>query len=722
MDGRHRPRGALGQGRAGRARAGDGDCRDPAAGRPARRAGRARTASRTCARGRGWGRARCAAAPSCSPSAPTSWSPSCAATSTRGCASAQPGRSTCSCSPRPASTVSAVAARPAARSPATVFVPAAGQGVVAIQARERLPRRRGRRRRVPPPHPGVPVRGTGRRARVVRELSHISGDPRGSRARPQASRGFPTAPSGSSTRSRSRRTSKPPLASSQGGCWPPAPPICCARPKRWRRGERDRPSRRRRPRRPRAADGPRGRADRRRRRDPLRPADPSRGAGSRARATRRSCTSASRERGRSSRRTTRIACCSSTRAPGVGSCASRAATRSCSGAAARRRSCCSEAGIPFEVVPGVTAGIAAPAYAGIPVTHRDVASGVAFVTGHEDPEKPESAIDWAVARRVPRHAGLLHGRAHAARGSPSASSPAADRRVSRSPSSSAARSRASAPLLATLADVAERAREERVRAPAITLVGEVAAMREQLAWLEHRPLHGRTVAVTRARAQASALAARLRSLGAAVIEAPAIRIEPLDTPLPPLERLRPRAASRRPTAPSCCSTACATRGSSPAGRSRRSARALPPRSAPAGSRPTSCPSGRSPRGWSRRSPTCRPSGCSWPEPRRGATCCPTRSAPAARRSTCSRSTGRSPSRSTTRPARPPPTADYLLFTSASSVRFFAEAAGDGALDGPRLASIGPATSAALRERGAEPHLEADPHTPDGLVDALLADA
>ena len=66
-------------------------------------------------------------------------------------------------------------------------------------------------------------------------------------------------------------------------------------------------------------------------------------------------------------------------------------------------------------------------------------------------------------------------------------------------------------------------------------------------------------------------------------------------------------------------------------------------------------------------------------------------------------------------------ADYLLFTSASSVRFFARAAGDGALSGPKLASIGPATSAALREHGAEPDLEADPHTPDGLVAALLRD-
>ena len=67
-------------------------------------------------------------------------------------------------------------------------------------------------------------------------------------------------------------------------------------------------------------------------------------------------------------------------------------------------------GRPFEVVPGVTAGVAAPAYAGIPVTHRDEASAVAFVTAHEDPAKPESALDWAALAALPRHARLLHGR------------------------------------------------------------------------------------------------------------------------------------------------------------------------------------------------------------------------------------------------------------------------------------------------------------------------
>ena len=193
----------------------------------------------------------------------------------------------------------------------------------------------------------------------------------------------------------------------------------------------------------------------------------------------------------------------------------------------------SEAGVPFEVVPGVTAGVAAPAYAGIPVTHRDTASAVAFVTGHEDPAKPETGLDWPALARFPGTLVFYMGVRTLPR--------IAERLVAGGRPESepvAVVERGTLPgqrtLLATLRDVADRAAQERIRAPAITLVGPVARLREQLAWLEARPLHGRTVAVTRARAQASALAARLRTLGAAVVETPAIRIRPLDTALPPL--------------------------------------------------------------------------------------------------------------------------------------------------------------------------------------------
>ena len=191
-----------------------------------------------------------------------------------------------------------------------------------------------------------------------------------------------------------------------------------------------------------------------------------------------------------------------------------------------------EAGVPFEVVPGVTAGVAAPAYAGIPVTHRDMASGVAFVTGHEDPGKAETAVDWDALARFPGTLVFYMGvrtLPRIAAGLVEAGRPA-DEPV-------AVVERGTLPgqrtLLASLRDGAERAAQEQIRPPAITLVGPVAGLREQLAWLEERPLHGRTVAVTRARAQASALAGRLRELGAAGGEAPAMRHRPRDPGRPP---------------------------------------------------------------------------------------------------------------------------------------------------------------------------------------------
>jgi uroporphyrinogen III methyltransferase/synthase len=193
-----------------------------------------------------------------------------------------------------------------------------------------------------------------------------------------------------------------------------------------------------------------------------------------------------------------------------------------------------EAELSYEVVPGVTAGIAAPAYAGIPVTHRDAASAVAFVTGHEDPDKPESALDWDALARFPGTLVLYMGvgrLATIARGLIAAGRPA-DEPAAVVERGTLAGQRT---VVATLATIADRAAEEGIKPPAVTVVGAVAAERERLAWLEDRPLHGRTVAVTRARAQASELAARLRALGAEVVEAPAIRIEPLPVDPPDLD-------------------------------------------------------------------------------------------------------------------------------------------------------------------------------------------
>jgi uroporphyrinogen III methyltransferase / synthase len=183
------------------------------------------------------------------------------------------------------------------------------------------------------------------------------------------------------------------------------------------------------------------------------------------------------------------------------------------------------AGIEFEVVPGITAGVAATAYAGIPVTHRDDASAVAFVTGHEDPEKEESALDWDALARFP---GTLVFYMGVKRLAENAVALVAGGRDPDEPA--AAIERGTWPgqrtVSATLGTISAAVERESIAAPALIVVGPVAARREDLAWLERRPLHGRRVVVTRARAQASGLAATLRGLGAEVVELPAIRIEP----------------------------------------------------------------------------------------------------------------------------------------------------------------------------------------------------
>ena len=187
-----------------------------------------------------------------------------------------------------------------------------------------------------------------------------------------------------------------------------------------------------------------------------------------------------------------------------------------------------EAGVPFEVVPGVTAGVAAPAYAGIPVTHRDDASAVAFVTGHEDPDKPASTLDWRAVAAFPGTLVLYMGtrnletiaRSLIEAGRP-ADQPAAVVAHGTHPDQRT--------VTGALGEIAQRAAEAGLEPPAVTVVGDVARLRDELAWFERRPLQGRSVVVTRARAQASELAARLRALGAEAVEAPAIRIEPRES-------------------------------------------------------------------------------------------------------------------------------------------------------------------------------------------------
>ncbi len=193
------------------------------------------------------------------------------------------------------------------------------------------------------------------------------------------------------------------------------------------------------------------------------------------------------------------------------------------------------AGIRYEVVPGVTAGIAAAAYAGIPVTHREAASAVAFLAGHEDPEKAESRLDWRALASFPGtlvvYMGVRRLGAIAQcliEGGRSEDEAAALVRRATFPDQRSVHG-----TLGTIAALAER---EGITAPAIAMFGPVAALNERLAWFESRPLFGARVVVTRARGQASGLVASLRALGAQVIEAPVIMIRALDGPVPELAR------------------------------------------------------------------------------------------------------------------------------------------------------------------------------------------
>jgi uroporphyrinogen III methyltransferase / synthase len=181
-----------------------------------------------------------------------------------------------------------------------------------------------------------------------------------------------------------------------------------------------------------------------------------------------------------------------------------------------------DAGVPYEVVPGITSAIAAPAAGGIPVTLRYSSTSVTVVTGHEDPAKGRTDVDWEAVARVGGTIVILMGVANWPRiadrlragGLPGAT-PAAAVRWGTRPDQTTVRA-----TLDTLGDVLPAA-------PATIVVGEVAA--EQLDWFERRPLFGRTVAVTRARAQAGELSARLRRLGAQVCEVPTIAIgDPAD--------------------------------------------------------------------------------------------------------------------------------------------------------------------------------------------------
>jgi len=381
------------------------------------------------------------------------------------------------------------------------------------------------------------------------------------------------------------------------------------------------------------------------------------------------------------------------------------------------------AGIAFEVVPGVTAGIAAPAYAGIPVTHRDDASAVAFVTGHEDPAKPESAIDWKALAAFPGTLVLYMGvrrlpeiAARLIEAGRSSDEPAAvvergtlpDQRTVTGP----------------LAEIAETAAG--VRPPAVTLIGPVARLRDGLEWIERRPLHGRRVVVTRARPQASGLAATLRGLGADVVEAPAIRIVPRPveaeltgydlvcfTSANGVSLFFDALAGRDKDARALAGTQVAAIG--PGTARALHARGIQPDVLPERSIAESLVESLSQldvagkRVLIARAAEARdvlPDGLS--ELGAEVSVVPLYD-------TVSEQLGDNVVSAIA-------DADYLTFTSSSTVTRFLDAIGDGVPNGARVVSIGPVTSATARERGLNVHVEAERHDVDGLVEALVGDA
>lgn len=199
------------------------------------------------------------------------------------------------------------------------------------------------------------------------------------------------------------------------------------------------------------------------------------------------------------------------------------------------------AGVPFEVVPGITAAIAAPAYAGIPVTHRDFNSSFTFITGHEkeeqyrdpqthgrEPAAGSSDVDWSALAKLPCLSFYMgvkslpriceklieHGM--------DPHTPAATIHRGTLPQQRT--------VTATLADLPQRVAQAQLTPPALTIIGKVVSLRRTMNWFENRPLFGQTILITRTRRQAGDLNRRLSELGAAVIEAPTIELFPSDDP------------------------------------------------------------------------------------------------------------------------------------------------------------------------------------------------
>jgi uroporphyrinogen III methyltransferase/synthase len=185
-----------------------------------------------------------------------------------------------------------------------------------------------------------------------------------------------------------------------------------------------------------------------------------------------------------------------------------------------------KAGIPFEVVPGVTSATAAATYAGIPITHRDYTASVAFITGHEADDKEQSSIAWdklaTGAGTIIIYMGIKNLPIIAKKLMDNGRAPDTPVAVVRWASTPQQRS-----VAGTLATISEVVKVAKITPPALVIVGEVVKMRETIDWYEHRPLFGKRIAVTRTREQASELVAKLEEYGAECLEYPTIHIEPV---------------------------------------------------------------------------------------------------------------------------------------------------------------------------------------------------
>jgi uroporphyrinogen III methyltransferase/synthase len=374
---------------------------------------------------------------------------------------------------------------------------------------------------------------------------------------------------------------------------------------------------------------------------------------------------------------------------------------------------CIAAGITFEVVPGVTSAIAAAAYAGIPVTHRRVSTHFTVVTGHEDPTKDGTDTDWDALAKIGGTLVILMG---AGRVGEIAKALIAGGRDARTPV--AAVRWGTHPEQHTVRATLETIVDAGVEPPSAIVVGGVAAL--DFGWFERRPLFGKTVVVTRAREQASELRARLELLGAAVVELPAIAIEPVDFSVPDLANFAwvaftsangvhaffDQLRDARDLAP--VQVAAIGPGTADALAQHGIRADLVPERFVAESLVDAFPAGAG-RVLLARAEQARDA---LPEGLR------TKGYDVEVLSVYR-----------TVPATPDPADlervragrfDAVTFTSSSTVDNFCDAVGAVPDPQPLVVSIGPITSGTARERGLRVDVEADPHTIDGLVEALTA--